>query len=106
MTRESSHAIRRAAHDRLGLLSRLFPLCQRRVQNHVQQRERGGTGFWDSELMCIPRGPERGREMAKRCRFTAEFKARVALEALRGDRTIQQIAATREGLRCCPQSTG
>lgn len=29
----------------------------------------------------------------KRRRFTAEFKARVALEALRGDRTIQAIAA-------------
>ncbi len=31
--------------------------------------------------------------MTKRRRFTAEFKAKVALEALRGDRTIQQIAA-------------
>ena len=29
----------------------------------------------------------------KRRRFTAEFKARVAMEALRGDRTIQEIAA-------------
>ncbi len=31
--------------------------------------------------------------MTKRRRFTAEFKAKVALEALRGDRTIQEIAA-------------
>ncbi len=31
--------------------------------------------------------------MSKRRRFTAEFKARVALEALRGDRPIQEIAA-------------
>ena len=31
--------------------------------------------------------------MNKRRRFTADFKARVALEALRGDRTIQEIAA-------------
>ena len=31
--------------------------------------------------------------MAKRRRFSAEFKARVAKEALRGDRTVQQIAA-------------
>ena len=31
--------------------------------------------------------------MTKRRRFTAEFKARVALEALRGDKTIQEIAA-------------
>ena len=30
--------------------------------------------------------------MMKRRRFTAEFKARVALEALRGDKTVQQIA--------------
>jgi transposase-like protein len=28
-----------------------------------------------------------------RRRFTADFKARVALEALRGDKTIQEIAA-------------
>ena len=28
-----------------------------------------------------------------RRRFTAEFKARVAMEALRGDRTVQAIAA-------------
>lgn len=31
--------------------------------------------------------------MTKRRRFTADFKARVALEALRGDKTIHEIAA-------------
>ena len=31
--------------------------------------------------------------MKTRRRFTAEFKAKVALEALRGDKTIQEIAA-------------
>ncbi len=31
--------------------------------------------------------------MTRRRRFTADFKARVALEALRGDKTIQEIAA-------------
>ena len=31
--------------------------------------------------------------MTTRRRFTAEFKSRVALEALRGDKTIQEIAA-------------
>lgn len=31
--------------------------------------------------------------MRTRRRFTAEFKAKVALEALRGDRTVQEIAA-------------
>ncbi len=31
--------------------------------------------------------------MTTRRRFTAEFKARVALDALRGDRTVQEIAA-------------
>ena len=30
--------------------------------------------------------------MTKRRRFTAGFKAKIALEALRGDRTIQEIA--------------
>ena len=32
----------------------------------------------------------------KRPRFTAQFKARVAMESLRGDRTIQAIAAKHE----------
>jgi transposase-like protein len=31
--------------------------------------------------------------MGKRRRFTDQFKAKVALEALRGDKTIQEIAA-------------
>ncbi len=31
--------------------------------------------------------------MTTRRRSTADFKAKVALEALRGDRTIQEIAA-------------
>ncbi len=31
--------------------------------------------------------------MTTRRRFTADFKAKVALEALRGDRAIQEIAA-------------
>ncbi len=31
--------------------------------------------------------------MTTRRRFTADFKARVALDALRGDRTVQEIAA-------------
>jgi transposase-like protein len=30
--------------------------------------------------------------MTKRRNFTADFKAKVALEALRGDKTIQEIA--------------
>ena len=31
--------------------------------------------------------------MTTRRRFTGKFKAKVALEALRGDKTIQEIAA-------------
>ena len=34
--------------------------------------------------------------MTKRRRFTADFKARVALDALRGDRSVQEIAAKRK----------
>ncbi len=34
--------------------------------------------------------------MTTRRRFTADFKSRVALEALRGDKTIQEIAAKRK----------
>ena len=32
----------------------------------------------------------------RRRRFTTDFKKRVALEALRGDRTVQEIAARHE----------
>lgn len=35
----------------------------------------------------------------RRCRFTAEFKKRVALEALHGDGTEQAMAAKREAHR-------
>lgn len=31
--------------------------------------------------------------MAKRRNFTEKFKAKVALKALRGDKTVQEIAA-------------
>ena len=31
--------------------------------------------------------------MSKRRKFSDQFKAKVALEALRGDRTLQEIAA-------------
>jgi hypothetical protein len=34
--------------------------------------------------------------MAKRRNFTDQFEAEVALEALRGDKTVQEIAATRQ----------
>jgi len=34
--------------------------------------------------------------MTKRCRFKAEFKGRMALDALRGDKTIQEIAPKRK----------
>ena len=33
--------------------------------------------------------------MTKRRKFSDQFKAKIALEALRGDRTIQEIAAKR-----------
>ena len=33
-----------------------------------------------------------GYDLRTRRRFTADFKAKVALEALRGDRTVQEIA--------------
>ena len=36
--------------------------------------------------------------MTTRRRFTSDFKAKVALEALRGDRTIQVSIGT----ECCP----
>ena len=34
--------------------------------------------------------------MRTRRRFTADFKARVALEALRGDKTVQEIASNHQ----------
>ena len=35
--------------------------------------------------------------MTKRRNFSDQFKAAVALEALRGDETVQEIAAKRQG---------
>ena len=35
-------------------------------------------------------------EMTKRRNFSEQFKATVALEALRGDKTVQEIAAKRQ----------
>ncbi len=39
--------------------------------------------------------------MAKRRKFTDQFKATVALETLRGDKTIQEIAARHQVLQSC-----
>ncbi len=58
---------------------------------------RGGPRNSDSRLRCIPE-PWGGTGMTtkRRRRFTAAFKKRVVLEALRGDRTVQEIAARHE----------
>ncbi len=53
---------------------------------------RGGPGKSGSCLRCIP-PTEEGYAMTKRRRFSGELKAKVALEALRGDRTLQEIAS-------------
>jgi transposase-like protein len=42
--------------------------------------------------------------MTKRRKFSDQFKAKVALEALRGDRTIQEIAA-KPGLTTAPRTS-
>ena len=44
---------------------------------------RSGVFLWLAE----------GYEMSKRRRFSGELKAKIALEALRGDRTLQEIAS-------------
>ena len=49
----------------------------------------------DGVLRCIQ--PERmDARMTKRRNFSDPFKAAVALEALRGDKTVQEIAAKRQ----------
>ncbi|MFT5340942.1 MAG: hypothetical protein ACI9BH_000152, partial [Paracoccaceae bacterium] len=81
----------------------------------------------DGVLRCIQ--PERmDTRMIKERSFTGQFKAAVALEALRGDKTVQEIAAKRQihllpaghctamsreavspskcrGMICCPHSS-
>jgi hypothetical protein len=52
----------------------------------------GVLGKSDQEPRCIP-PLEEEYAMTKRRRFTADFRARVAVEALRGDKTVQEIAA-------------
>ena len=47
-------------------------------------------------LRCIRGHDEGQRDGDGRRRFTAQFKAKVATEALRGDRTVQAIAAKYE----------
>ena len=46
----------------------------------------------DSRLRCIP-NLRRDPRLAKRRSFTDQSKAKLALEALRGDKTVQEIAA-------------
>ena len=58
----------------------------------------GGPWKLDSLPSCIPPKNE-GYAMSTRRRFRAEFKAKVALEALRGDKTIHDI-------ELAPVSTG
>ena len=53
--------------------------------------------FSDQLLRCIPEPPGgTGMTTKRRRQYTATFKKRVALEALRGDRTVQAIAAKHE----------
>ena len=42
----------------------------------------------------------------RRLRFTADFKRRVALEALRGDRMVQEIADRHLQRRLCSRESG
>ena len=44
-------------------------------------------------LRCIPPAIGGLYHMTKRRRFSVAFKAKIALEVLRGDRTIQEIAS-------------
>ncbi|WP_161785454.1 transposase [Palleronia rufa] len=51
---------------------------------------------WSQEIGQVAKvypEPLEGYEIAKRRKFTDQFKAKVALEALRGDKTIQETAA-------------
>ena len=50
----------------------------------------------DGTLECIPGHEEGQRDGDEKASFTAEFMAKVVMEALRGDRTIQAIAAKHE----------
>ena len=63
------------------------------VEKHGDLTDRGGPGKSDRSLRCIPPS-DGGMQMSnKRRRFSGELKAKVALEALRGDRTLQEIAS-------------
>lgn len=57
-----------------------------------------GPGNSDSLLRCIPYLLD-GHEMAKRRNFIDQFKAKVAREALRCDKTIQEV---QHGIRLTP----
>src|SRR5271157_6006211 len=56
---------------------------------------RGGPTSWDGRLRWIRRC--RGRTtMRTRRRFSAEFKAKVALEAIKGHQTVAELAPKHE----------
>lgn len=74
--------------EHLGLADRAVNLIKRNMEGLVLVSWSRKIG---QVLRCIPRIIG-GCEMTTRRRFTADFKARVALEALR-DKTAQEIAA-------------
>ena len=62
------------------------------VITRLNQTHWSGPANSDSVLRCIQ--PERmDARVTKRQNFSDQFKAAVALEALRGDKTVQEIAA-------------
>ena len=53
----------------------------------------GGPGKSGRSLRCIPPCDGGMQMISKRRKFSGELKAKIALEALRGDRTLQEIAS-------------
>ena len=59
----------------------------------VAVNDRGRRGKSGRSLRCIPPCDGGMQMISKRRKFSGELKAKIALEALRGDRTLQEIAS-------------
>ena len=67
--------------------------ASRRSPLVIDARDLGWSRFFGQCVKVYANGGTGGSEMAKRRRFTPRFEAQVAQEALREERTVQQIAA-------------
>ena len=76
--------------------------CNSERPRRMGKRGRGGPGKSDGRQRRVPRTTE-GRQARRAREFSGEMKAKIALEALPGDKTIRETAARHQD---CPNRAG